>query len=73
MTFEFAMARINELRTVALDAPVVDAFNAVCARGLLRPGVTDETADEAIPPPPEIDPVQIDEPPESTAEDPCPL
>ena len=52
---------------MALDAPVVDAFNAVCARGLLRPGVTDETADEAIPPPPEIDPVQIDEPPGSTS------
>jgi HD-GYP domain-containing protein (c-di-GMP phosphodiesterase class II) len=36
MTFERARARINELRAVALDAEVVDAFNRACAEGVIR-------------------------------------
>ena len=36
MTFERARARVNELRAVALDADVVDAFNRACESGLIR-------------------------------------
>jgi hypothetical protein len=38
MGFERARARINELREVALDARVVDAFNGACDQGLIRLG-----------------------------------
>jgi len=36
MTFERARARVNELRAVALDADVVDAFNRACEAGQIR-------------------------------------
>jgi HD-GYP domain-containing protein (c-di-GMP phosphodiesterase class II) len=36
MTFERACARVNELRAVALDADVVDAFNRACASGRIK-------------------------------------
>ena len=36
MTFERARARVNELRTIALDTDVVDAFNRSCEAGLIN-------------------------------------
>ncbi|RKZ11476.1 hypothetical protein DRQ53_15985 [bacterium] len=36
MTFERARARVNELRAIALDADVVDAFNRSCEAGLIN-------------------------------------
>jgi HD-GYP domain-containing protein (c-di-GMP phosphodiesterase class II) len=53
MSFERAVARINELRGDALDEQVVDAFNRACEMGLMTPGERDEE-DIAIPAPPPI-------------------
>jgi HD-GYP domain-containing protein (c-di-GMP phosphodiesterase class II) len=62
MTLERAVARINELRGDALDAQVVDAFNAVFESGELRPGDPDDQDDVDIPAPPvslEVDLVPV--------------
>jgi HD-GYP domain-containing protein (c-di-GMP phosphodiesterase class II) len=55
MSFERARARINELREVALDARVVDAFNRACERGTIdlgpaaaAPAVAPAAASEAV-------------------------
>jgi hypothetical protein len=37
MTFDAAQARINELKTVALDSKVVEAFNRAYQAGEFQP------------------------------------
>lgn len=65
MTFEEAVARINDLRGEALDERVVEAFNQACGKGLMNLDRSDEEAEKAtIPPPPlqlEVDLVSIPE------------
>ena len=67
MSFERAVARINELRGDALDERVVDAFNRACEMGLMTPGESDEE-DVAIPAPPLI--LDLDLAPVTEAQEP---
>jgi hypothetical protein len=49
MTFDDALARLNELKRNHLDEKVVEAFNRAYRRGSIRPGVVDDpAADEEV-------------------------
>jgi HD-GYP domain-containing protein (c-di-GMP phosphodiesterase class II) len=51
MSFDAAVARINELRGDSLDIEVVDAFNRACDKGLMHLEEADGREDVAIPAP----------------------
>jgi HAMP domain-containing protein len=54
MTFEQAVARINELKGPALDDEVVEAFNRACHAGLIRLG-----EEGPVPAPPALEPSAV--------------
>jgi HD-GYP domain-containing protein (c-di-GMP phosphodiesterase class II) len=44
MTFDEALARLNELKKNHLDEKIVEAFNQAYRMGLIRPGIVDDPA-----------------------------